>query len=623
MIKEILETTWLSCVQPDDESGEEFVADAIISNPVSFGHIHCAQLLHIPLHIFFTMPWSPTHAFPHPLTTISAPKVAAGTANYFSYDAVDLMTWSGLGDLINDFRKDIGKKEGVKMDELIQTNGPFLLKDLKPTDWGDHIECTGFIFLDLAKQTNFTPDPELQKFLESGPPPVYIGFGSIVVDDPDEMTNKIFQAVTKSGIRALVSKGWGGLGGNDLKVPESIHLIGNVPHDWLFQKVSAVCHHGGAGTTAAGLRAGLPTIIVPFFGDQYFWGWELWKAGVSPVPLPYKTKFTVENLSEAFLAVQSAPMIAAAREIGAKLVEENGAKLAVDSFYRQLPLKYMLCDVDPTKLASFYSVKYDIKLSEAVARTLAEKELIVVGDLKPYRSVTWNTEIAHSKSILGMSISAIDKPLNEVKKGISGLFTEPISAFKKAGSASTTLEMAETVAGGVGKGVLGAVLIPVKAGNKFVGGVADAMRSTSAAINNETPEGHRIVTDVSSGFTEGFKSLAKNVRSAGTGLVEKTYSGAVNEGVFGVVKGVVIGTTDAGIKTVTGAIDLVNLSRKGIAKSAKHSIQNFRNNGKSGEIEQTENILSKNANDETEEWKNSVEIKFREIAEWKVSHASD
>lgn len=96
---------------------------------------------------------------------------------------------------------------------------------------------------------------------------MYIGFGSITVEDPNAMTGLIFKATKEAGVRALVSKGWGGLGGDDLNVPENVFMLGNVPHDWLFQYVSAVCHHGGAGTTAAGIAAGRPTIVVPFFGD--------------------------------------------------------------------------------------------------------------------------------------------------------------------------------------------------------------------------------------------------------------------------------------------------------------------------------------------------------------------
>lgn len=124
----------------------------------------------------------------------------------------------------------------------------------KPDDWGNHISISGFYFLSLA--SNYQPDSDLAEFLASGPPPVYIGFGSIVVDDPNAMTKMIFEAVRKTGQRALVSKGWGGLGGDELDKPEGVFMLGNCPHDWLFQHVSAVVHHGGAGTTAAGIALG-------------------------------------------------------------------------------------------------------------------------------------------------------------------------------------------------------------------------------------------------------------------------------------------------------------------------------------------------------------------------------
>jgi UDP:flavonoid glycosyltransferase YjiC (YdhE family) len=110
--------------------------------------------------------------------------------------------------------------------------------------------------LDLA--SSFKPPDALVEFLDAGPPPVYIGFGSIVVDDPDKFTKLIFDAVEMAGVRALVSKGWGGFGSNET-TPDNIFMLENTPHDWLFPRVSAVVHHGGAGTTAIGLKCGKPS----------------------------------------------------------------------------------------------------------------------------------------------------------------------------------------------------------------------------------------------------------------------------------------------------------------------------------------------------------------------------
>lgn len=138
----------------------------------------------------------------------------------------------------------------------------------KPKDWGNHITISGFYFLDLA--SNYKPPKELQDFLDAGEPPIYIGFGSIVIDEPTKTTQMIFDAVKKSGVRCLLSKGWSKLGGDS--PPENIFLLDNCPHDWLFPRVKAVVHHGGAGTTAIGVALGKPTVVVPFFGDQPFWG---------------------------------------------------------------------------------------------------------------------------------------------------------------------------------------------------------------------------------------------------------------------------------------------------------------------------------------------------------------
>lgn len=131
-------------------------------------------------------------------------------------------------------------------------------------DETDHPDVCGFFFRDAPK---YEPEPELANFLRNGTAPVYIGFGSIVIDDPHKLTETILDAVRESGTRAIVSKGWSKLGSQLPSESENVLFIDDCPHEWLFQYVAAVVHHGGAGTTACGLLNGRPTTIVPFFGE--------------------------------------------------------------------------------------------------------------------------------------------------------------------------------------------------------------------------------------------------------------------------------------------------------------------------------------------------------------------
>lgn len=148
-----------------------------------------------------------------------------------------MLTWQGLGDIVNQFRENTLRLEpvsalwapGALYRMKVPTTylwSPSLVP--KPQDWGSEIDVCGFVFMDLA--SGFTPDNELAEFLNAGDPPVYIGFGSIVLDDPDKFTKMIFKAVEIAGVRALVNKGWGGFGANNKNTPENIFMLGNTPY---------------------------------------------------------------------------------------------------------------------------------------------------------------------------------------------------------------------------------------------------------------------------------------------------------------------------------------------------------------------------------------------------------
>lgn len=249
----------------------------------------------------------------------------------------------------------------------------------KPKDWGPHIQISGFFFLNLA--SNYTPAPDLAEFLAAGEPPIYIGFGSIVVDDPNAMTQLIFEAVKKTGRRALVSKGWGGLGADELGIPEGVFMLGNCPHDWLFKHVACVVHHGGAGTTAAGIAAGRPTVIVPFFGDQPFWGAMVAKAGAGPTPIPYKD-LTADKLAESITEALKLESLERAQELSNKISKETGDQVGAQTFHQMLKYDDLRCAAAPSRTAVWRVRRTQVKLSAMAATVLCQEGELSFNELK-------------------------------------------------------------------------------------------------------------------------------------------------------------------------------------------------------------------------------------------------
>ena len=442
---QILEGCWKSCADADEveevdsnaPKARPFVAHAIIANPPSFAHIHCAEKLGIPLHLMFTMPWSPTQSFPHPIANIKSSSTDGSMTNELSYTIVDMLTWQGLGDITNKFRKEI-----LGLAELSQASATTMLHRMripytycwspalipKPGDWGRHISISGFYFLALA--STYQPDPDLAEFLASGPPPVYIGFGSIVVEDPNAMTRLIFEAIKKTGQRALVSKGWGGFGGDELDKPDGVFMLGNCPHDWLFQHVSCVVHHGGAGTTAAGIALGRPTVIVPFFGDQPFWGAMIARAGAGPSPIPNK-ELNAQGLADAILEALKPETLERAKELGERIREEKGCEAGAASFHAQMHVDRLRCMMAPDHPA-VWRVKIDghkqddIRLSTFAATVLGNEGIIDVNQLKLYRPC----EYAVQEHVAIANASGANPILNTLGSFASGVINWPVNVGK-------------------------------------------------------------------------------------------------------------------------------------------------------------------------------------------------
>lgn len=193
-----------------------------------------------------------------------------------------------------------------------------------PQDYPANVTATGFWTLDAAD--DWLPGDDLLAFLDDGPPPICVSFGSALIDDADSLTTLIIDANRKAGQRVIVQAGW-----NVIKRSPSqdVFYLGNAPHDWLFARARAVVYHGGAGTTAAVLKAGIPAMAIPFGSDQRFWGQRVEALGIGPAPVP-RSKLTVDKLAYAVrIMAEHGPMRARAAALGAQVRLENGVNTAV------------------------------------------------------------------------------------------------------------------------------------------------------------------------------------------------------------------------------------------------------------------------------------------------------
>ena len=477
MIVDIIHSTWDACTKPDPlytnrevETAEtiniqdiKFVADAIISNPVTYGHIHCAEALGVPLHLMFPQPWVPTKAFPHPLSCLSYNQPWC-LENSISYQMVERMLWLSFESSINSFRTDILKLPPIRTGEggwnllnlqrvpFVNMWSPHLVP--KPKDWPDYVDVVGNFGDNTSKNSDkddkkspksfsatetYIPSDDLKQFLDTEVPIIFVGFGSMVIKNFDRYIGIFLKAAALVGVKIIIQTGWSEMTpelfenlGNmaqiershadsddenfeclmkdkgfhkapllsavsfksvNSSVPEASNatnyedisewnevkldngwrankhsfLLGSVPHSWLFRHVSAVVHHGGAGTTASSLSSGLPTWICPFFGDQYFWGKIVSDEELGPPPMRLD-QVDLDTVVNAFNILLDTSTITLAKIMGERMKQEDGASKAVEAFYRHLPLENMLCDISILRGNYFQQKEMSFK-DDSVERT--------------------------------------------------------------------------------------------------------------------------------------------------------------------------------------------------------------------------------------------------------------
>jgi sterol 3beta-glucosyltransferase len=195
----------------------------------------------------------------------------------------------------------------------------------RPADWGSELAMTGYWFLDGAQK--WTPPRALEQFLAVGPKPICVGFGSMPSADPEQATRLFARALALAGQRGVLLTGWGGLASAQL--PEHVFALESAPHDWLFPRAAAVVHHGGAGTTAAALRAGVPALVVPFIADQRFWAGRVSALGAGIGPIQ-RRQLEPEPLGDALRALVENPAFRdGAARVAAALAREDGVARAI------------------------------------------------------------------------------------------------------------------------------------------------------------------------------------------------------------------------------------------------------------------------------------------------------
>lgn len=484
MIEEILDSTWPAVSEADPDGrgrgipGDSFQAQAIISNPVTYGHIHVAERLGVPLHIMFPQPWVPTTAFPHPLSNMPYTGKAK-RMNYMSYKMVDLLIWQGIEGIVNTFRREklqlrrIRSGRGILLDLAIPHAfmwSPRLVP--KPADWGEIYDVIGTVTL-TDPSSSYTPSSALEAFLGTDGGPIFVGFGSMVLQDPKAVTTMIIEAAVQAQVRVLIQSSWSDMAG-DLTLPHNVFILKSCPHDWLLHRVSAVVHHGGAGTTAAGLLAGKPTFIVPFFGDQPFWGRAVLDAGVGIAPCPI-SQLTTEKLRFAFEALQIPQLTARAIAMRDLMQQEDGAGEAVTCFYQNLPLHVMQCDLSCGRAATTWNEKDQMRLCDECAFVVKARPEHSRTDFVEYSYVDYS---AHGPETVFEGASAgVGALACMFGSNVKDVIVKPAQGYREDGAKGAVV--------GLVKGISGLLVSPL------VGTVVFADHLATGAYNNVHGSGRK------------------------------------------------------------------------------------------------------------------------------------
>ncbi|MGA2873499.1 MAG: glycosyltransferase [Candidatus Dormibacteria bacterium] len=292
----------------------------IVGGLAAFIGFSAAEKLGLPVIGAGMIPLTPTSAFPSPFL---GPRSMPRWLNRFSYRLVAEALWRAFRNATNAARANVGLPSGHKLwsgHPMLYGISPTLLPT--PVDWPNNVWMCG----QWVRPVHEWGAPgSLQDFLAAGDAPIYVGFGSMVGFDQRAVLEVVVAAV--GGQRALFYPGWSGT--DSLNLPPNFCVIGDTPHDWLFPQTSMVIHHGGSGTTHSAARAGVPSVVMPFAADQFFWADQLRRQGIAPVSVSVR-RLTAAGLSSAIAAARASEMRERASAVGAKMRMEDGPGRAVE-----------------------------------------------------------------------------------------------------------------------------------------------------------------------------------------------------------------------------------------------------------------------------------------------------
>lgn len=310
-------------------------ADAIVGSALALAGYHVAEARGVPFLGAFLQPLSPTAAFP----TVLAPAGDLGpVGNRLSARLVATAIELPFRGLVNGWRRDalglpplrgVDFTARVARERVPTLYGFSPLVVPRPADWPPQLHVCGW--WSLPAPQGWAPDGRLAAFLDAGPPPVFVGFGSMRPRDPARAAQVVVEALRRARLRGVIAAGWAELSARGA-LGDDVLVVGEVPHDRLFPRCAAVVHHGGAGTTGTALRAGVPSFAVPFFADQFFWGARAARLGVGPSPLPARGLEPARLSAAIRTAATNARMRGRARAVGGALAREDGVAAAVAAF---------------------------------------------------------------------------------------------------------------------------------------------------------------------------------------------------------------------------------------------------------------------------------------------------